>query len=159
MFTVFQKKVCFFKKHKNYFKACCIFTVALVIAHSKIKYFSNVFKTSIDTIIIITIAYVVVVVVFILPKTVTLWFPAEPAGSDGNAPGGWQPNPTREHRAGQPGGGADLPASVESPEWVRPAERPGPARLPATGASGCLFVHLSVYLSMACANYGSSKAC
>lgn len=57
----------------------------------------------------------------------------EPAGPHRDASGGWESYPTWEHGAGEPGGGSDLPASVESPEWVRAAERPGPARLPTTG--------------------------
>uniref|UniRef100_A0A8P0NSY8 ISL LIM homeobox 2 n=1 Tax=Canis lupus familiaris TaxID=9615 RepID=A0A8P0NSY8_CANLF len=57
----------------------------------------------------------------------------EPPGIDGDAPGGGQPHPPRERRAGQRRGGADLPAPVESPQRVRPAERPGPTRLPAAG--------------------------
>ncbi|CAG02353.1 unnamed protein product [Tetraodon nigroviridis] len=44
-------------------------------------------------------------------------------------------SPIRHESAvqGEPGGGPDLPASLEGPERVRPAERPGPARLPTTG--------------------------
>lgn len=58
---------------------------------------------------------------------------AESAGPDGHSAGSRQSHPTRHHRAGQPGGGADLPAAMENPQRLRPAERPGPARFPTAG--------------------------
>lgn len=60
--------------------------------------------------------------------------PAEPAGPHRDAAGGRQPRPARERRAGQRGGGADLPAALEGAQRLRAAERPGAARrLPAAG--------------------------
>uniref|UniRef100_A0A8C9EHE9 Uncharacterized protein n=1 Tax=Pavo cristatus TaxID=9049 RepID=A0A8C9EHE9_PAVCR len=58
----------------------------------------------------------------------------EPAGPHRDAAGGRQPRPARERRAGQRGGGADLPAALEGAQRLRAAERPGAARrLPAAG--------------------------
>lgn len=65
----------------------------------------------------------------------TLLWPVEPAGPDGDSAGGRKSHPPRQHGAGEPGGGADLSASVENPQRLRPAERPGPARLPAAGTN------------------------
>lgn len=59
--------------------------------------------------------------------------PVESAGPDRHPSGGRQPHPPRQHRAGESCGGADLPAPVENPQRLRPAERPGPTRLPTTG--------------------------
>lgn len=74
----------------------------------------------------------------------------EPAGPHRNPSGRWKPHSTWERRAGKPGGGPDLPASMESPEWVCPAEWPGPACLPTTGVCTpvCLPVCLSVCLNL-----------
>lgn len=58
---------------------------------------------------------------------------AESAGPDRHSAGGRQSNPARQHRARESCGGANLPATVENPQRLRPAERPGPARLPTTG--------------------------
>lgn len=69
----------------------------------------------------------------------------EPAGPHGDTSGRWESYPPRQRRAGEPGGGPDLPASMESPERVCPTERPGPARLPTTGV--CTPVYLPVCLS------------
>ena len=67
-------------------------------------------------------------------KTILFVSPSpEPAGYDGDAHGGRQPHPPRHVGPGEPGGGADLPAALEGPERLRPAERPGPALLPAPG--------------------------
>lgn len=59
--------------------------------------------------------------------------PAEPAGFDRHPVGGGQSNPSRQHGSGESRGGSDLPASVENPQRLRPADRPGPAGLPTTG--------------------------
>ena len=47
---------------------------------------------------------------------------AEPPGTDRDAPGGGQPHPPRERRAGQCSRGADVPAAVESAQRVRAPE-------------------------------------
>lgn len=80
----------------------------------------------------------------------------EPAGPHRNTPGCWKSYSPWERRAGEPGGGSDLPASMESPERVCPAKRPGPARLPTTGVCtpACLPAFLSVRLSV-CLNLTS----
>lgn len=59
--------------------------------------------------------------------------PVESAGSDRHTSGGRQSHPARQHRAGESCRGANLPATVENPQRLRPAERPGPTRLPTTG--------------------------
>lgn len=59
--------------------------------------------------------------------------PAESAGPDRHTSGGRQSYPARQHRAGEYCGGANLPGTVENPQRLRPAERPGPARLPTAG--------------------------
>ncbi len=58
---------------------------------------------------------------------------AEHPGHDGNPDGGRESGAARRRHPGQPGGGAELPAALEGPQRLRPAERPGPARLPAAG--------------------------
>lgn len=58
---------------------------------------------------------------------------AESAGPDRHSSGGRQSNPARQHCARESCGGANLPTTVENPQRLRPAERPGPARLPTTG--------------------------
>lgn len=59
--------------------------------------------------------------------------PAESAGPDRHTSGGRQSYTARQHRAREYCGGANLPATVENSQRLRPAERPGPARLPTTG--------------------------
>lgn len=60
---------------------------------------------------------------------------AEHPGNDGNPDGGSQSGAARWRHPGQPGGGAELPAALEGPQRLRPAERHRPAGLPTTGSS------------------------
>uniref|UniRef100_A0AAQ4RMN6 LIM zinc-binding domain-containing protein n=1 Tax=Gasterosteus aculeatus aculeatus TaxID=481459 RepID=A0AAQ4RMN6_GASAC len=57
----------------------------------------------------------------------------EHPGNDGHPDGGGQSGAARRRPAGQPGGGAELPAALEGAQRLRPAERHRPAGLPATG--------------------------
>lgn len=57
----------------------------------------------------------------------------EYSGNDGHPDGGSQSGETRRGHPGQPGGGAELPASLEGPQRLRPAERHRAAVLPAAG--------------------------
>lgn len=60
---------------------------------------------------------------------------AEHPGNDGHPDGGSQSRAARRRHPGQPGGGAELPASLEGPQRLCPAERHRPAGLPTTGGS------------------------
>lgn len=60
---------------------------------------------------------------------------AEHPGNDGNSDGGGQSGAARRRHPGQPGGGAELPAALEGPQRLRPAERHRPTGLPTTGSS------------------------
>lgn len=75
----------------------------------------------------------------------------EHPGNDGHPDGGSQSGAARRRHPGQPGGGAELPATLESPQWLRLAERHRSAGLPTTGSSFLLiksfkalnaFIHL-----------------
>lgn len=57
----------------------------------------------------------------------------ESAGPDRYSSGGWESDPARQRSAGESSGGADLPASLEKPQRLCPADRLGPACFPATG--------------------------
>lgn len=68
---------------------------------------------------------------WVLTKTRPL---AEHPGNDGHPDGGGQSRASRRRHPGQPGGGPELPAALEGPQRLRPAERHRPAGLPTTGS-------------------------
>lgn len=60
---------------------------------------------------------------------------AEHPRDDGNSNGGYQSRETRRRITGEPGGGADLSATMEGPERFCSAERHRPTGFSATGKS------------------------